>query len=76
MRHIDFFDDVVNKVTGTALKKIYKEYLKLTVVTETPPLEPCDEYYTKVIGLPRAHISQRVVSEERKIGLSDIHSHW
>ena len=75
MKQNPFFDDVIDKVTLYALRKVNQQYIKALTVTREPPAS-CIGYYKLNMGLPYSHIIREMHARGKKLALRDIYSHW
>ena len=75
MKQNHFFDDVIDKVTLYALRKVNQQYTKAFTVTREPPAS-CTGYYKFNMGLPCSHTIQEMHARGEKLALGDIHPHW
>ena len=70
-----FFNNVIDKVTLYALRKINQQYAKALIVTREPP-SSCTGYYKLNMGLPYSYIIREMHTHGEKLALRDVHPHW
>ena len=75
MKQNPFFDNIIDKVTLYALRKVNQQYAKALTVTREPP-PSCTGYYKLNMGLPCSHTIREMHAHGEKLALRDVHPHW
>ncbi|CAG8514237.1 21835_t:CDS:2 [Gigaspora margarita] len=69
-----FYAQVVIKVSVFTLKKVYKQFLMVSNVTENL-LQPCSSTFKSSMGLPCSHKIQELLEDNQCLQLDDFHQH-
>lgn len=70
------FTELDGKITHFALKEIQKQLDKLLNSTVEEPLQPCQQTFSRAMGLPWAHRLHDILEADGVIPLADIDSFW
>ena len=70
------FTELDGKITHFALKEIQKQLDKLLNSTVEEPLQPCQQTFSRAMGLPWAHRLHDILEADVVIPLADIDSFW
>ena len=68
------FSEIINRVTVVALKLIYAQWVKNCDFPNG--ITVCTGFYERNMGLPCSYKLSTLLTNQRRIQISNVHSHW